>query len=442
MQDIPLEDLLKQLAQKNKESKKPNPNKVGQEIISEHTLIYYGDSFFSYRSGKYQKLSETQLKHIVGQKVKDLYRPAFYKEIYECMLKDCVVENINTFKGLNLLNGVLEFETMSLIPHNPSYYFTTQIQANYTADVKCDRWLAFLHEMLGDDTSKIDVLQEYSGYCLDPNINLELVLFLLGRGANGKSVFCDAIKGVYGSGNYDTISLDDLKNKNYVADLVGKLINISTESQAKAEVYESNLKRLASAEEIKVDRKFKDPFSFKSNCKHIYSLNNLPRVGDKSDGFFRRIITIPFNRQVDNDKKIQRLGQIIAEDESAGILNWMIEGYKRLKQNRWQFTQCKQALELMKEYRKDNNNVISFVEECCEFGPEANYYISNQAIYDAYTKWCKESGVQPIKKKTFIDEILYNFKHEGVYRYHNSAERGLKRIVLGVSPSQDFSEPF
>lgn len=421
----------------NAKKSKENPNIKAREIIEEYKMIYYADSFFKYESGKYHILNENQMKKIIHDHIRDDYRQAKYKEIQDCMIAQCLVDAINIKSGVNLKNGVYDLESKSLIPHSPDYRFTTQLNATYDPEAQYPKWNQFLVEMLGDDDSKVMILQEYAGYCLDYNVNVEMVLFLLGRGANGKSVCCDVFKEVIGYGNYDTISLDDLKNKNYIAELLGKLVNISTESQAKAEVYESNLKKLASGEEIKVDRKFKHPFNFKSNCKHIYSLNNLPRVGDKTDAFFRRIIPIPFNAQVQRDKRVLGLGRIIGQEEASGILNWMLEGYYRLKAFKWQFTQSKQVDDLLDSYRKDNNNVLNFVDEVCSINP-ANF-VTYEDSYAKYQSWCKESGVSPVKRKSFVNEIYENFKDFGVTRHRSHLGRGLKGINL-ISEWQTPSE--
>lgn len=442
MPDTNLEELLhnKSIADSKRiadnEKQKQNPNIKAREIIDEHKMIFYGDSFFRYHKGRYLILNDNQMKEIVHDHIKDDYRQSKFKEIQDCMIAQCLVDSINTKSGVNVLNGVFDFEQGKLIEHDHQYRFTTQIQAVYEPEAKCPKWENFLLQTLDDDISKIKILQEYIGYSLDYRMNVEMVLFLLGRGANGKSVTCDAIKTVIGFGNYDTISLDDLKNKNYIAELLGKLINISTESQAKAEVYESNLKRLASGEEIKVDRKFKHPFNFKSNCKHIYSLNNLPRVGDKTDAFFRRVIPIPFNRQVHRDTRILGLGALIGKEESSGILNWMIEGYNRLREQKWQFSKSEQVENLLDEYRKDNNNVLNFVDEMCDISSEQ--FVTNNNAYHRYQQWCKDSGVSPVKKKSFIHEIIENFKDQKVSRDKISGERGLRGIGLILLPSEPF----
>jgi len=377
------------------------------------------------------------MKELIHHTIRDDYRQSKFKEISDCMIAQCLVENVNIRSAVNCLNGTYDLETGELSEHNPDDLFTTQLQARYDPSARCDRWRGFLDEILWDDKTKISVFQEYVGYCLNPNLNLEVILFLLGRGANGKSVSCDAIKNVIGSGNYDTISLDDLKNRNYIAELLGKLVNISTESQSKAEVYESNLKRLASGEEIKVDRKYKHPFTFRSNCKHIYCLNNMPRISDKTDAFFRRVIPIPFNFKVQSDKRVLRLGALIAQEEASGILNWMIEGYNRLRLSKWNFTQSPQIADLLHEYRRDNNSCLEFFDENCEIA--VGMFCSNFELYERYQKWCKESGLMPMKKKSFVKEIIENFD---VTRDKSNGERGLRNINLIFGLNREPSQPF
>lgn len=410
------------------EKKKWNPNITARNIINRFNIFFYGDSFFLYSKGRYVLQTDHQMKEIIHDALGDDYRQSKFKETQDCMIAQSLADKINDTVGLNVLNGILDLDTMLIRKHSPVERFTTQIQTEFDPDAIAPKWLAFLKQILGDEPSKIDILQEYAGYCLDQGMNLETILFLLGRGANGKSVFANTIHEVIGEVNCETMSLDDLRNKNYLADLLGKLVNIATESQGKAEVYESTLKRLASGEHIKVDRKFKNPFTFKSNCKHIYCLNNLPRIGDKTDAFFRRIIAVPFNIQIKREDQILGLHRQLANEERSGILNWMLEGYLRLKRNNWQFSKSLQVEALADEYRKDNNNVLSFVDEKCYLDePEA--FTSNEALYETYVEYCKKSGVQNVKKKSLIHEIVENF-HLEKHRYADM--RGLQGIR--VSP--------
>jgi len=429
MQDSALEETLHKMSAKSAEDKKKatNPNVVARDIRGIYDIIYTQETFFVYKKGRYKEMSETDLKVIVKEILRDDFRLNKYREIKESLICDCFKEEseINIDAVLNVKNGILN-HNLELIKHTPTIFSTIQLDVKYDKTAKCAKWINFLHEMLGDDTQKIQILQEYLGYCLDYRTNNEKVLFMVGNGANGKSVVTDVVKTVFGEDSYSVVSLDDFKKPSYLAMLFGKLVNISVESNAKAEVCESMIKRIASGEAVTVDRKYQHPFSFRPLCKQIYSINNLPQVSDKTSAYFRRIIAIPFNHTVDEGKRIFKLGEQIGGEEGPGVLNWMLEGLIRLKTSG--FSRSGQVDELLDVYKRENNNVLDFVTEECELGGGA--FVESNEIYEAYTRYCKSNGVKPLKKRLLLKEICENFPI--VNRDRTMASRGLSGISINI----------
>ena len=63
-------------------------------------------------------------------------------------------------------------------------------------------------------------------------------------------------------------------------------------------------KALVGEDYLTVEKKNKDPFSFQSNARLLFSCNSIPKnYGDRSDGFYRRLIIIRFNHAVPPEKK-------------------------------------------------------------------------------------------------------------------------------------------
>ena len=60
----------------------------------------------------------------------------------------------------------------------------------------CPRWCRFLDEITGGDSVFRDYLRRLAGYCLSGSTREQVFVFLHGHGANGKSVFLQAIAGV------------------------------------------------------------------------------------------------------------------------------------------------------------------------------------------------------------------------------------------------------
>ena len=63
----------------------------------------------------------------------------------------------------------------------------------------------------------------------------------------------------------------------------------------------------------------------------------MPRISDRTDGFFRRMLAVPFDKQVLDDKKkvagMETVELWYEHANPAGILNWASAGLRRLQDN-------------------------------------------------------------------------------------------------------------
>lgn len=54
-----------------------------------------------------------------------------------------------------------------------------------------------------------------------------------------------------------------------------------------------------------MEKKNRNPFSFQSTARLLFSCNNIPRnYGDRSEGFYRRLIIIRFDHAVPEEKRM------------------------------------------------------------------------------------------------------------------------------------------
>lgn len=65
----------------------------------------------------------------------------------------------------------------------------------------------------------------------------------------------------------------------------------------------------------------------------MFCLNELPKTNDTSNGFYRRFLIAPFNVQIPKNKINPNLAKDIISHELPGIMNWVLEGRKRLVKN-------------------------------------------------------------------------------------------------------------
>ena len=138
------------------------------------------------------------------------------------------------------------------------------------------------------------------GYCLIPNTSAQKCFILTGEARSGKSTLINVIGEILlGQDNVSNISWQALNEKFKPAELFGKLANTFADLPTK-NIYDNGIfKALVGEDAITVEKKHRDPFSFRSTARLIFSCNTIPQnYGDKSEGFYRRLIIIKFNHSV------------------------------------------------------------------------------------------------------------------------------------------------
>jgi putative DNA primase/helicase len=164
-------------------------------------------------------------------------------------------------------------------------------------------------------------------------------------------------------------------------------------------------KAIVSGDTVTADRKFGHPFKFRPFCKMIFALNNMPQVNDKTDAFYKRLITLKLTRQFADAEQDRSLKTKILS-ELNGIFLWMVQGYQRLRE-RGYFDPGENIEKETDDYRKENNSVLSFVDEKCELDP--TFLIPKDNLYESYREWCKSCGMMAVSKKKFGSQLTKHF---------------------------------
>lgn len=88
--------------------------------------------------------------------------------------------------ALNALNGTVDLRSGELRDHRPDDLISRLAPVKYDPDARAPRWEAFLAHVLGDDQELIAFVQRAVGYTLTADTSEQVLLLLLGNGANGK----------------------------------------------------------------------------------------------------------------------------------------------------------------------------------------------------------------------------------------------------------------
>lgn len=412
--------------------KKTNELKMAEQIQKNHTIVYSEDGkFYRYKNGYYQYLSEHALVGLIAAEFGCLKNNVINLIIrYIKAATETPADKFNDQDCLNLENGILDLSTFILKPHSPQFLSTIRLNVAYDPQALCPKWLEAITTIVGD-AEYIDTIQEFFGLCLTRE-TYDRALFLIGEGNNGKSTMLDVLKGILGDENTCEVQLEQLEKTHYVAQLHNKLLNIATEIGAKGTVCDEMFKKITAHDCVMGDHKFSAPFSFRPICKLIFATNNMPRTDDKSRAFYRRLLIVPLIKEfsgVDDKHKYYR--ELL--EERIGILNWMIDGIKRLKA-RGRFAVSKKMIDTIENYRVENNPVLCFVEDNCVINSAATVY--KNEIFEAYKSYCETSGFKPVNIRKFGKE-LRRVVGENVFEIRDSDAKIWQGIRLKLPIEQE-----
>ena len=379
--------------------------------LSETRDVYYGgESFLIYENGVYNISGEKE----AGRIIMDYMLPNYciMASIRDCrdqwdilVSKDFDDFNRNPYL-VNVRNGLLDIRNMSFKEHTPSYLSTVQLNVEYNPQVDCPQFKKFLNEVL--DCKLIPLVQEIVGYLLTTNTASQKAFVFWGPARTGKSTLLWVVEYLLlGKKNVSNIPWQEIGDKFKTAELLGKLANVFSDLPSKS-IDDTGIFKVVTGEDyLMAEKKNKNPFKFKPFARLVFSCNELPRnYVDRTEGFYRRLIIVPFNRQIEKSK-IDKALKYKFQREKEGILNWALEGLKRLYENNFEFSENELTDGVKKEYKRENNNVISFVEECCEL--DGLFSCSRIEIYEAYKEFCVEAGLKALSQIKFNKELEGNF---------------------------------
>lgn len=375
--------------------------------MAKNVDAFYGaESYYLYESGVYKATSDLQAaakvrehlidRHATMSAINDTegqWRMLIYKPIREI--------NCNPFI-INVANGLYNVLDGSFKPHTPEYFSTVQLKAAYKENAGCPRFLKFIGSVL--EEPEIYLLQEIFGYILIPVNKAQKSFMLVGAPNAGKSTLLSIMQEILlGSENVSNIPWQSLSDRFKTAELFGKLANIFADLPSKSVDDNGIFKALTGEDYITAERKNKNPFSFKPYARLLFSCNEIPRnYGDRSDGFYRRLIIIRFNNAVPPEKRDPNLLDKL-NVERDGIFMWALAGLKRLIANSYLFSETAATRAELQRYRVENNSVLLFVEEYCEFSEKLESL--RDELYVRYREFCVGAGLKSVSQTGFNKEM-------------------------------------
>jgi len=327
----------------------------------------------------------------------------------------------------NVQNGTFELNKQILREHRQSDHITKLANASLQDNAVCPRWIRFIDEITNEDAALALFLQKFCGYMLSGDRAEQIILFLVGEGANGKSVFLDVLKHVFGS-YAGVISAKALVDRNAssipsdIAALANKRFVMLSEFPEHAPINTATVKSITGGDEITARHLYKEWFEFKPQFQVVCALNNLPKLTWVDAAFFRRVRIIPFERIFKPEERDKAL-QAELKAEADGILKWVVEGYQLYHSEGLEPTS--KMLAFLDEYMTNEDPVAQFVESYVYEASEKEF-VPVQTMLGAIEAYCHRQGIEaPAETQTRkrLRELL-GATLQRRYGHHKNRTRG------------------
>ena len=336
---------------------------------------------------------------------------------------------------LNVENGIIDLRTGEFSEDHLKEKFITKLASvKYDPDAKCPLWENFLCEIFEGNEELIDYVQKAIGYSMTSDDREQILFFLHGLGQNGKTTFLNIIMTMLGeyAKDADPSTFMDKKfdggPKNDVARLKGARFVRSSEIAEGKYLDEDFIKRVTGHEGLTARFLYGEIFDFAPKFKLWMISNNKPTIRGSDFAIWRRLMTIPFNYRIPNEKRDKTL-EAKLDEELPGILNWAIKGCMK-----W-LSEGLNPPEIVvlanTEYKDEMDPLKDFLDDVCNVGVIAKTPAGE--LYAAYKTYCYCMRTETISQQSFgrrLSQIGLKKSREFDGRYWEGIEINKARFEL------------
>ncbi len=350
--------------------------------------------------------------------------------------------SLNPNNIIALQNGLLDFSVYpyKIYNHSENFYTFNYLDYKWEGEKDSKVWIEFLLDITCGDEELFILLQQWAGYLLKRSCQQQKFLLCYGDGANGKSVFFDVMMALLGPENCSTVPLSKFDDIHHLTQTYGKLANITDESsKGLDEEAETALKQYTGGTQVTFKRLYQQPFSAYPTAKIMIATNKLPRFADTSNGIWRRVLLVPFNAVIPEDKQDKRLAEKIKSFEMSGVLKWALEGIRSLEQMT-RFIEPKSSIQALKQYKRDVNPLVIFLEDNFEQSNCDLDKIQTRQLRSWYEQWCNDHGYKAKNDTNVGIQIKKLWPHVEKKRMRQGMDRSMYYTGLKLKNDSELND--
>jgi P4 family phage/plasmid primase-like protien len=307
-------------------------------------------------------------------------------------------------------------------------YFTKIMGAPYCAKPGTPHplWDQFLRRVTAEESDLTEFLQRFLGYCLTGNVHEQVLMFLFGTGANGKSVFVNTVAKIFGT--YATVCPMEMflmshvdRHPAEIAKLRGVRLAIAQEIQKGRRWDEAKIKNLTDGGYLTARYMRGEWFDFRPTHKLLIVGNHKPSLSGVDEAIRRRFLLVPFTVQIPPDERDPRLIDKL-EPEWPAITRWIVEGTLKWRETGLMIP--KTVRDATDEYLADQDAITQWIGECVETYPDA--FIKTADLFASWRTWAERRNLAAATMTAFAESLT----DKGYQKKNMTYGRGFKGIML------------
>lgn len=410
-------------------NKKENPNNYNgnpkdmisfaEWLVKKLDIKYYKGKLY-FNDGNYHISNNTLLLREVTKYLK--LKHTQDNELIHQLNKFAIIEKENRNLPIRVINGTISDGEFMNVTENIFTVFNLNVE--YKPEIYDEHVDKFLNDITCNRKELRNVLEEILGHILMIHNFPHHVFFLKGNGKNGKSTFLEMINEFVGECG-DQISLEDFNDATSVSSLIGKLVNCSDETDQVFIDRCKGYKSLASGNTIKVRPIYSQSIQVINTATLILNANKMPNFKDKTGGFFRRLMIIPFDYDLEKENKIEEnlLEKLSTPNAKSYILNLALDGYKRIKSNGNKMSYSELIENEKLNYRMETDSVIAYLDEFKNIDGKVA-----SSVYLQYQVYVEDIGKIAVSRAEFTSR-LKDFGYECKIQWVSELKKSVRCYV-------------
>lgn len=326
-------------------------------------------------------------------------------------------------------NGIIDFEEKIFREGYATDYISKSTNINY---IPKERWNtaivneieSFMSQLFPNTSLKKYIWDTLASILIGTN-KMQTFNNFYGCGSNGKSKLVDYMKLLLGDyaavipTSYLTSKRTNVGSASpELAVLKGVRFAIISEPTADDKLNDGKLKELTGGDDMIGRALFKDPITFKPQCKVVVCTNNLFEINDRTEGLWRRIRIVPFEskfvRNINTNDKFTKHQFLIDDNLDKKMDTWKETFLSMLIHIAFKtegvVNDCDVVMEESNKYRISQDHLMDFVQNRIIVDEDPDVYMTKITLKNEYDIYCQQNNI--LKKQrmnTVYEEITKNY---------------------------------